>query len=63
MRALARRGTAIVLVTHHLADVIPEIERVVFIRATFSSCAATPARGLQCEPAIVPRKAKSVRSY
>ncbi len=31
MRALARRGIAIVLVTHHLADVIPEIERVVFI--------------------------------
>ncbi len=31
MRALARNGIAIVLVTHHLSDVIPEIERVVFI--------------------------------
>jgi len=31
MRALAAHGIAIVLVTHHLADVIPEIERVVFL--------------------------------
>jgi iron complex transport system ATP-binding protein len=31
MRSLARRGIAIVLVTHHLADVVPEIERVVFL--------------------------------
>jgi iron complex transport system ATP-binding protein len=32
MRALARRGVAIVLVTHELHEVIPEIERVVFIK-------------------------------
>lgn len=32
MRDLARAGTAILLVTHHLADIIPEIERVVLIR-------------------------------
>jgi iron complex transport system ATP-binding protein len=31
MRALAAHGITIVLVTHHLADVIPEIERVVFL--------------------------------
>ncbi|HML17315.1 MAG TPA: ATP-binding cassette domain-containing protein [Bryobacteraceae bacterium] len=31
MRKLARAGTAIVLVTHHLADIIPEIERVILM--------------------------------
>ena len=33
MRQLARRGTGMILVTHHLADIIPEIERVVLMRA------------------------------
>ena len=32
LRKLARSGITIVLVTHHLADIIPEIERVVLIR-------------------------------
>jgi iron complex transport system ATP-binding protein len=32
MRALAREGIGIVLVTHHLEDVIPEIGRVVFLK-------------------------------
>jgi iron complex transport system ATP-binding protein len=32
LRRLARHGIGIVLVTHDLADVIPEIERVVFLR-------------------------------
>ena len=32
MRALARSGITLVLVTHHLPDVIPEIERVIFLR-------------------------------
>jgi iron complex transport system ATP-binding protein len=32
MRKLARRGLTIVLVTHHLEDVIPEIERVVLMK-------------------------------
>jgi iron complex transport system ATP-binding protein len=32
MRALAQSGIGIVLVTHHLSDVIPEIERVVLMR-------------------------------
>ncbi len=31
MRSLAREGISIILVTHELEDVIPEIERVVFI--------------------------------
>ncbi len=32
LRSLARSGTAILLVTHHLADIIPEIDRVVMLR-------------------------------
>jgi iron complex transport system ATP-binding protein len=32
LRALARRGLSIVLVTHHLPDIIPEMERVVLIQ-------------------------------
>lgn len=33
MRKLAQAGIGIILVTHHLADIIPEIERVVLMRA------------------------------
>jgi iron complex transport system ATP-binding protein len=32
LRKLARSGIAILLVTHQLADIIPEIERVIFMR-------------------------------
>lgn len=32
MRQLAKEGVGIVLVTHHAADIIPEIERVVLMR-------------------------------
>jgi iron complex transport system ATP-binding protein len=32
LRKLAQAGTGILLVTHHLADIIPEIERVILIR-------------------------------
>jgi iron complex transport system ATP-binding protein len=32
MSALARAGTAIILVTHELADIVPEIRRVVLMR-------------------------------
>jgi iron complex transport system ATP-binding protein len=32
LRTLARRGVTILMVTHHLPDIIPEIERVVLIR-------------------------------
>jgi iron complex transport system ATP-binding protein len=31
LRKLARSGIGIVMVTHHLSDLIPEIERVVLI--------------------------------
>jgi len=33
LRGLARSGIGIVLVTHHLGDIIPEMERVALIRA------------------------------
>jgi iron complex transport system ATP-binding protein len=32
LRGLARRGVAIVLITHHIADILPEIGRVVMMR-------------------------------
>ena len=32
MRALARNGLGILLVTHHVSEIIPEIERVVLLR-------------------------------
>lgn len=33
MRRLAQAGIAILLVTHHLSDIIPEIERVILMKA------------------------------
>jgi iron complex transport system ATP-binding protein len=32
LRGLARRGVAIVLITHHIADILPEMGRVVMMR-------------------------------
>ena len=32
MRELARQGITLVLVTHHIEEIIPEIERVVMLR-------------------------------
>lgn len=32
LRGLAQRGVAIVMITHHIADILPEIERVVMMR-------------------------------
>jgi iron complex transport system ATP-binding protein len=32
MRALARDGLGILLVTHHVSEIIPEIDRVVLLR-------------------------------
>ncbi len=32
VRKLARSGIGILLVTHHLADIIPEIDRVILMR-------------------------------
>jgi len=32
LRGLAQRGTAILLITHHIADILPEIDRIVMMR-------------------------------
>jgi len=32
MRSLARQGIGILLVTHHISDIIPEIDRIIFLR-------------------------------
>src|SRR5271157_1016440 len=32
LRKLARAGTGILMVTHHLPDIIPEIDRVILLR-------------------------------
>jgi len=32
VRSIARRGTTIILITHHLEEIIPEIERVILLR-------------------------------
>jgi iron complex transport system ATP-binding protein len=32
MRGLAQSGIAILLVTHHVSEIIPEIERVILLR-------------------------------
>jgi len=33
LRRLAREGTGLVLVTHHLGDILPEIDRIILMRA------------------------------
>jgi iron complex transport system ATP-binding protein len=33
MRELARSGLAILLVTHHVSEIIPEIERVILLQS------------------------------
>ncbi|OFV90881.1 MAG: hypothetical protein A3G76_16335 [Acidobacteria bacterium RIFCSPLOWO2_12_FULL_65_11] len=32
VRAIARAGTTVVLVTHHVEDIIPEVDHVVFLK-------------------------------
>jgi iron complex transport system ATP-binding protein len=32
LRGLAQQGTGILLITHHIADILPEIERVILMR-------------------------------
>jgi iron complex transport system ATP-binding protein len=32
LRRLAREGTGLVLVTHHLGDILPEIDRIILMR-------------------------------
>ena len=32
LRGLAQQGTGIMLITHHIADILPEIDRVILMR-------------------------------
>ena len=32
LRRLAQEGTGLVLVTHHLGDILPEVERIILMR-------------------------------
>ena len=32
LRRLAQQGTGMLLITHHIADILPEIERVILMR-------------------------------
>jgi iron complex transport system ATP-binding protein len=32
LRRLARQGTGLLLITHHIADILPEIDRVIMMR-------------------------------
>ncbi len=51
MRRLAREGTGLVLVTHHLGDILPEIERVILMRAG-RIVADGPREALLTEPRL-----------
>ena len=49
MRALAQQGTSLVLVTHDLADIVPEISRVVLLKQGRIAGDDTPAALLTTE--------------
>jgi iron complex transport system ATP-binding protein len=49
VRGLAAEGTTIILVTHHVDEIIPEIERVVLLRGGRVVCDARPSDALTAE--------------
>jgi len=50
LRKLTRQGIGIIMVTHHLPDIIPEIRRVVLMRAGRVYCDGAKEEVLQAEP-------------
>lgn len=50
LRKLAKGGISIIMVTHHLPDIIPEIGRVVLIREGRVYCDGSKERVLTAEP-------------
>ena len=50
MRVLAQQGITLVLVTHHIEEIIPEIERVVLLRDGRVLADGTRAELLRNEP-------------
>jgi iron complex transport system ATP-binding protein len=49
VRAIARQGTTIVLVTHHIDEIIPEIGRVILLRGGRVECDGPKSRVLTAE--------------
>jgi iron complex transport system ATP-binding protein len=49
IRRLARDGTTIILVTHHVEEIVPEIKRVILLRAGRVAFAGEPAEVLTPE--------------
>jgi iron complex transport system ATP-binding protein len=49
VRRLAREGTTIILVTHHIDEIIPETRHVVLLRKGRVAFAGTPAEALTAE--------------
>jgi iron complex transport system ATP-binding protein len=49
LRKLARNGISLLMVTHHLPDIVPEIERVVSIREGRIECDARKPEALTAE--------------
>jgi len=49
IRRLAREGTTVILVTHHVEEIVPEITRVVLLRAGKVAFNGTPADALTPE--------------
>ncbi len=49
LRALARAGTTLILVTHHLEEILPEIEHVILLRDGRVFAAGTKAQMLRSE--------------
>jgi iron complex transport system ATP-binding protein len=46
IRRLARDGTTLILVTHHVEEIVPEIKRVILLRAGRVAFAGSPADAL-----------------
>jgi iron complex transport system ATP-binding protein len=49
IRRLARDGTTLILVTHHVEEIVPEIKRVILLRAGRVAFAGEPAAALTPE--------------
>ena len=49
VRQIAREGTTVILITHHIDEIIPEIERVMLLRAGRIAAAGPKASVLTAE--------------
>ena len=47
LRRLAQEGTGLVMVTHHLGDILPEIERIILMR---DGCIVADGPVKSCSP-------------